>query len=202
MKDGSQFQDLKARIESYQNLKREFYELDIDDDERIDEYIDLFQQFNDEFLDAVGELGVAMGMITSMTSAETDDLIEFAKTFIGCTYKRGTEGNVTDKNGKLCFDCSGFIVYLMKEKGLMPKTASRFMISAMGTCGYFYEVPWKSIKAGDVLATSDFSHVVLYEGDNKIIHASNSAPYPKGGVKESNLYFTGKAYRIKGYGVE
>ena len=55
--DSSQFQDLKARIKSYENLKLEFYELNVDEDQKIDEYIKLFQQFNDEFLDAIGELG-------------------------------------------------------------------------------------------------------------------------------------------------
>ena len=36
----------------------------------------------------------------------------------------------------------------------------------------------------------DYSEVI-YEGNNQIIHASNSSPPPKGGVKESPLYFTG-----------
>lgn len=200
-KDSSQFQDLKARIESYENLKKEFYELDVDEDEKIDEYIKLFQQFNDEFLDAVGELGMAVASITAMTNAETNDLISFAKTFIGHTYIWGAEGEISDSKG-LCFDCSGFITYLMKEKGLMPKGASRLVVSSIPASGYFYEVPWNSKQPGDVLCNSSMTHVVLYEGNNQIIHASNSAPYPKGGVKESSLYFTGKAYRIKGYGVE
>lgn len=201
MNDGSKFQDLKARIESYENLKKEFYELDADEDEKIDEYIKLFQQFNDEFLDAVGELGIAMGMIQSMTDAETQDLIDLAKTFIGHSYVWGAEGEISDSNG-ICFDCSGFITYLMKAQGLMPQGAARLVVSTIPTCGYFYEVPWNSMKPGDVLVNSDLSHVVLYEGNNQVIHASNSAPYPKGGVKESNIYFSGKAYRIKGYGVE
>lgn len=202
MRDGSQFQDLKARIDSYENLKKEFYTLDVDEDEKIDEYIKLFQQFNDEFLDAVGELGIAMGMITSMTDEETNELISLAQNYIGCSYVWGTEGEKTDKNGKKCFDCSGFITYIMKEQGLMPQNAPRLVTSTIPTCGYFYEVPWKNMKPGDVLVNSDMTHVVLYEGNNQVIHASNSAPYPKGGVKESSLYFTGKAYRIKGYGVE
>ena len=29
-------------------------------------------------------------------------------------------------------------------------------------------------------------HVAIYMGNNKIVHASNSAPYPRGGIKISN----------------
>ena len=202
MRDASQFQDLKARIDSYENLKKEFYELDVDEDQKIDEYIKLFQQFNDEFLDAVGELGISISMISSLTDSENEELIDCARTYIGCSYKWGTEGEETDSNGKQCFDCSGFITYILKQQGIMPQGAARLTISNIPNCGYFYEVPWSNIKAGDVLVNSDMTHVVLYEGNNTVIHASNSAPYPRGGVKENALNFTGKAYRIKGYGVE
>ena len=202
-KDSSQFQDLKARIESYQNLKKEFYELDVDEDEKIDEYIELFQQFNDEFLDAVGELGMAVANITAMTTAETNDLIQLAKTFIGHTYVWGAAGEeeTEDSKGK-CFDCSGFVTYLMKELGLMPKNANRLCVADIPHSAYFNKISWDSKQPGDILCNSSLSHVVIYEGNNQIIHASNSSPYPKGGVKESELYFTGSAYRIKGYGVE
>lgn len=197
----STFQDLSARIESYKNLKKEFYELDIDQDQKIDEYIKLFQQFNDEFVDALGELGVTFGNITAMTSEEVDDLIALAKTFIGHTYVWGAEGEVSDSKG-LCFDCSGFVTYLMKEMGLMPQNANRLTVATIPNSGYFNEIPWDSKQPGDILCTSSLTHVVIYEGNNQIIHAANKSPYPKGGVKESELYFTGRAFRIKGYGVE
>lgn len=199
--DSSQFQDLKARIKSYENLKLEFYELNVDEDQKIDEYIKLFQQFNDEFLDAIGELGISVGSVSAMSDEEVEQFIQLARSFIGHSYVWGAEGEISDKNGK-CFDCSGFVTYLMKELGLMPQGAARLVVSTIPTCGYFNSIPWNSIKRGDILCNNDLSHVVIYEGDNKIVHASNSAPYPKGGVKESSLYFTGKAYRIKGFGVE
>jgi hypothetical protein len=200
-KDSSRFQDLKARIKSYKNLKKEFYELDVDEDKKINKYIKLFQQFNDEFLDAVGELGMTTANVTAMSTGETNSFIALAKTFIGHTYIWGAEGEISDKKGK-CFDCSGFVTYLMKEMGLMPKNAPRFTVSTIPGSGYFNEIPWKNKQPGDILCNSSLSHVVIYEGNNRIIHAANSAPYPKGGVKESNLYFTGRAFRIKGFGVE
>lgn len=201
MPSASQFQDLKARIESYENLKKEFYALDVDEDEKIDQYIKLFQQFNDEFLDAVGELGMVTANVTAMTEEETNELIQYAKTFIGHSYVWGAEGEISDEKG-LCFDCSGFITYIMKQKGLIPQNVPRLVVASIPSSGYFYEIPWDSKQPGDILVNSNMSHVALYEGNNQIIHASNSAPYPKGGVKESSLYFTGKAYRIKGYGVQ
>lgn len=198
---GTDFQRLKARIVSFRRLKNEFYALKIDEDQKIDEYIKLFREFNDEFLDAVGELGVAIGNVTSMSTSEINDFVDLAKSFIGHSYVWGAEGEISDKNG-ICFDCSGLVDYLMKTLGLMPKNAARLVVSTIPTCGYFYEVPWDSRKAGDILTKSDLSHVVIYEGNDMIVHASNSAPYPKGGVKEGKLYFKGRCFRIKGYGVE
>ena len=33
------------------------------------------------------------------------------------------------------------------------------------------------------------SHVAIYIGDGKIVHASNSQPYPQGGIKISNYNY-------------
>lgn len=200
-KDSSQFQDLKARIESYENLKKEFYNISIYDDEKIDQYIELFRKFNDEFLDASGELEVGISNITALTSADANSFVALARTFIGHTYVWGAEGEISDSKGK-CFDCSGFVTYLMKEMGLMPQNVGRLTVATIPGSGYFNEIPWDSKQPGDILCNSSLSHVVIYEGNNQIVHASNSSPYPKGGVKESTLTFKGRAFRIKGYGVE
>lgn len=209
--DASRYEDLKARIKSYRNLKEEFYKLDVDDDEKIDQYIEMFQSFNDEFLDEIGELGVSLigtsssstevgyettnsNNIVSMTDDEIDDFVNLARSKIGCQYVWGDIGPNT-------FDCSGLVYWCMKERGIIPKSAGRFTTGTIPTCGYFINIPWKNRKRGDVLIPNGGGHVVIYEGNGKVVHASNRAPYPKGGVKESNEYFTGKAYRIKGYGV-
>lgn len=76
------FQDLKARIKSYKNLKKEFYKVPIDDDKKIDKYIKLLRQFNDEFLDASGELGVQIGGVLSMSSNDVEAFIKKAQSFI------------------------------------------------------------------------------------------------------------------------
>lgn len=38
---------------------------------------------------------------------------------------------------------------------------------------------------GDVLVWD--GHVAFYMGGNQIVHASNSQPYPKGGIKVSSI---------------
>ena len=119
-----------------------------------------------------------------------EQFIALAKTFIGHSYVYGAEGEVSDAKGK-CFDCSGYITYLLKEIGVMPVHKDRFTVSTMPGDDLFTEVPWSEMQRGDILCTSNLDHCVIYEGDNQIIHASNSNPYPKGGVKESSLYFTG-----------
>ena len=42
----------------------------------------------------------------------------------------------------------------------------------------------KNAQEGDLICYS--GHVAIYMGNNKIVHASNSAPYPRGGIKISN----------------
>ena len=128
-----------------------------------------------------------------------EDFIALAQSFIGHTYVWGAEGEVSDSKGK-CFDCSGFVTYLLKEIGIMPASQGRFVVSTMPSSDLFEKVAWSDMKRGDILCNSDLSHVVIYEGDNKIVHASNSSPYPKGGVKESNLYFnSGTCLRVKAF---
>ena len=93
MSDSSQFQDIHARIKSYENLKKEFYALDVDEDEKIDKYIKKFQQFRDEFLDTVGELGVHVSTVVSITDDEADDLVDTAESLVGEDYDWGSDGS-------------------------------------------------------------------------------------------------------------
>ena len=45
-------------------------------------------------------------------------------------------------------------------------------------------VKYSEMLPGDVVCYS--GHVAIYIGGNKIVHASNSAPYPRGGIKISS----------------
>jgi len=131
------------------------------------------------------------------------DLIEAfitcANSFIGHTYKWGAEGEVSDAKG-LCFDCSGFVTYLLQKIGAMPKDEGRLTVDTIPSSQHFIEVPWNQMQRGDVLCNSDLTHTVVYEGNNSIVHAANSSPYPIGGVKKDTQYFkNGRCFRPKAF---
>lgn len=118
-----------------------------------------------------------------------EQFVGLALSFVGHTYKRGAEGEISDAKGQ-CFDCSGLVFYCLKEIGALPKNPTRFAVASIPNTGYFEEVSWEEMQRGDCICKMNGTqHVVIYMGDNQIVHASNSAPYPKGGVKISNLYF-------------
>ena len=108
------------------------------------------------------------------------DLISYAKQFIGNKYVYG--GNSLT-NG---IDCSGFTQQIYRHFGYsITRTAS-----SQASCGR--AVSYSEVQPGDLLfygSSSRISHVAMYIGDGKIIHASNSAPYPKGGIKISNANY-------------
>lgn len=127
-----------------------------------------------------------------------DEFITRAQEYIGNTYVWGAEGEISDEKG-LCFDCSGFVTYLLKLIGVMPVQASRLTVATIPSSSLFEEIPWNQMQRGDILCNTDLTHTVIYEGNNQIIHAANASPYPKGGVKESTLYFTGRCFRPKAF---
>lgn len=72
-------------------------------------------------------------------------------------------------------DCSGFVQQIHKLFGISTPRSS----SALRTGGK--AVRYADMLPGDVICYS--GHVAIYIGNNTIVHASNSAPYPKGGIK-------------------
>lgn len=132
------------------------------------------------------------------SSSKADDFVKLAQSFIGHTYVWGAEGEVSDSKGK-CFDCSGLVTYCLKEIGVVPSKGPRFTVSdILSNNTYFKTVPWSKRQRGDLLCEGS-KHVVICEGGGKIVHASNSAPYPKGGVKEAKEYFKGTVRRVKAF---
>ena len=102
--------------------------------------------------------------------------IENAKQFLGVPYVYGG----TSKNG---IDCSGLIFLAGKGIGLtLPRTASQI-------CEYSRIIEDSEKQAGDLLFFADngvkVSHVAIYIGDNKMIHAASSGS--KTGVIISEL---------------
>lgn len=140
-----------------------------------------------------------------------DTFITRAKSFKGCRYVLGAAGeidtqNMSRKGLNLKFDCSGFITYLLKSMGIMAQKDNRLTVSSIRSNKIlFTKIDWSLKQKGDLLVRYDENsaeknaHVVIYLGNNEIIHASNSKPYPQGGVKISEVYFKDECYRINAF---
>ena len=100
----------------------------------------------------------------------------------GCEYvgNKYVYGGNSLTNG---IDCSGFVQQIHAKFGIYtPRTSS-----ALRFGGKY--VSRSEMLPGDVVCYS--GHVAIYIGGGKIVHASNSRPYPAGGIKISDNY----AYR-------
>ncbi len=75
-------------------------------------------------------------------------------------------------------DCSGFVQQIHAKFGIStPRTSSSLRYGGKA-------VSYSEMLPGDVICYS--GHVAIYIGNNTIVHASNSAPYPRGGIKTSS----------------
>lgn len=96
-------------------------------------------------------------------------VVAYAKQFIGNPYVYG--GNSLT-NG---IDCSGFTQQIYGHFGYsLPRTSGDQAFSGVG-------IDYSQHRAGDLIVYP--GHVAILTGDGGIVHASNSAPYPKGGIK-------------------
>jgi len=90
--------------------------------------------------------------------------VDYAKKYLGVPYKWGAS------SGK-AFDCSGFVVYIMKKFNVnLERTASDQFRNGI-------KVNRDDLQAGDLVFFTTYkkgpSHVGMYIGDNKFIHASS-----------------------------
>ncbi|HCQ5582348.1 TPA: C40 family peptidase [Clostridioides difficile] len=122
---------------------------------------------------------------TNNNSSKTDKLINLAKSKLGCKYVYGATGPNT-------FDCSGFTQWCYKQIGIkIPRTAS-----AQSKAGKAVDLKDRSKwKAGDLLCRiggGSSNHVVMYIGNNQIIHSPQTGDVVK--IESVNSYRKGKAY--------
>ncbi|WP_346684518.1 C40 family peptidase [Anaerostipes butyraticus] len=111
---------------------------------------------------------------TQAATSKGQQVVNYAKKFVGNKYKYG--GTSLTKGA----DCSGFTMSVYKKFGKKLPHSS----SGQRKVGKKVSGGIKKAKAGDIICYS--GHVAIYMGKNKIVHASNSAKYPKGGIKISN----------------
>lgn len=96
-------------------------------------------------------------------------VVAYAEQFIGNPYVYG--GNSLT-NG---IDCSGFTQQIFAHFGYsLPRTSDAQASSGVG-------ISYSESRAGDIIVYP--GHVAILTGDGGIVHASNSAPYPQGGIK-------------------
>lgn len=119
----------------------------------------------------------------SYNSSTGEAVVAYARQFIGNPYVYG--GNSLT-NG---IDCSGFTQQVYGHFGYhLDRTSDAQARNGVG-------IQYSEHRAGDLIVYS--GHVAILTGDGGIIHASNSAPYPKGGIKytDNALYRTPIAVR-------
>ena len=116
---------------------------------------------------------------TSSKKSKTtgEDIVAYAKKFLGCKYVYGTAGPKT-------FDCSGLTSYVYKHFGYTLNRTSG------GQRSNGKKVEKSKLQPGDILCFS--GHVGIYIGGNKFIHAAN----PRKGVIISSL---SESYYVKTY---
>lgn len=105
-------------------------------------------------------------------SASGQAIVDYACNFIGNPYVYG--GNSLT-NG---IDCSGFVQQVYAHFGYsLPRTSGALQ-------GVGRSVSYAEAQPGDIICYS--GHVAIYMGGGSIVHASNSAPYPQGGIKTTS----------------
>ena len=116
----------------------------------------------------------------SSSSVTGSRMASYAQQFVGNPYRYG--GNSLTRG----IDCSGFTQQIMAKFGYsISRTSS-------SQAGDGRAVSTSSLRAGDLVFYGDggsINHVALYIGGGQVVHASNSAPYPRGGIKISNVNY-------------
>ena len=109
----------------------------------------------------------------SSSGVTGNDIVEYAKKFLGCKYVYGAAGPNS-------FDCSGLTMYVYKHFGYSLSHSSK----VQATQG---KAVTGELQPGDILVFSNdgktVGHVGIYIGNDKFIHASDSTT----GVIISNL---------------
>ena len=122
----------------------------------------------------------SVSVSSSGSSATGSRIASYAQQFVGNPYRYG--GNSLTSG----IDCSGFTQQVMAKFGYsISRTSS-------SQSGDGRAVSTSNLRVGDLVFYGDggsIDHVALYIGGGQVVHASNSAPYPRGGIKISNVNY-------------
>lgn len=141
----------------------------------------------------------AQGVITAETSIKIAEnstgakIVNYALQYVGNPY---VYGGVSLTKGA---DCSGFVQTIFTHFGYkllrvandqMYGPTESYIKNQKYTRAVVVDI--SSIMPGDLIfygSGNYASHVAIYMGNGQIVHASNSQPYPKGGIKISNYNY-------------
>ena len=108
---------------------------------------------------------------TASASPEGNDVVEFAKKYLGYKYVAGGSSPSTG------FDCSGFTMYVYKHFGIkLPHAASKQYKCGKGT----QITKYSDLQVGDIVFLTDYEtgvgigHCGIYLGNDNFIHASTT----------------------------
>lgn len=144
----------------------------------------LLKQNQDKLKQMQAAQSVVNGTYTSnyatiINNASGSDLgkkiANYACQYIGNPYKSGGT-SLTDGA-----DCSGFTYKIYSNFGYtIPRTSTLQRSAGVG-------VAYENAQPGDLICYD--GHVAMYIGGGLVVHASNSNPYPRGGIKISNAQY-------------
>ena len=101
-------------------------------------------------------------------SSEAAELVEYALSFVGCSYVFGATGPYS-------FDCSGFTQYVYRHFGYTINRVADDQVNNGVAVDFANLQPGDLICFSNTYASSDWiTHVGIYIGDGKMVHAANS----------------------------
>ena len=106
-----------------------------------------------------------------------EDVVEYAKRFIGNPYKYG--GSSLTRGS----DCSGFVYAVYKNMGVNLPRCDQENVGK--------KVSYKNVKKGDILFY--YGHVAIYAGNGKAIHAVNE----RMGIRITDAEYTGEVIKVR-----
>ena len=109
-----------------------------------------------------------LAVIGARRATSASRVLPTAERYLGVPYRWG---GTSPRTG---FDCSGFVQYVFAKHGTrLPRTSRE-----MGSSGQRVRPRWSALKPGDLVLFAEpgerISHVAIYAGSRRIIHASSS----------------------------